>query len=66
MEHASQTIAQTSLRDRLVSLVAEWREAAEPARSGFIDPSDADLAREAGQREAYGNAANALQSVIDE
>lgn len=55
-----------NIRERLISLANEWKDSSTEFMSGFIDPSEVDLAREQGQREAYGEAASALQSIINE
>lgn len=52
------------LLSRIEEIRADCADRAAPGYSGFIDPSEADLAREEGQRDAYRDIASLLASLL--
>ncbi len=49
---------------QIEALRAEYAERAKPARSGFIDPTEADLAKEDGERQAFEEVAEDLKRLL--
>jgi hypothetical protein len=59
-------MGQEELLQRIAMLRDDYAERGEPSRSGYIDPSEADLARDDGARDAFREAAASLASLIAE
>jgi hypothetical protein len=58
------TVTHEELLAHIEAIRADYAERAEPRRSGYIDPSEADLAREDGKRDAFGEIASELASLL--
>ena len=48
----------------LAAMQADYAERSKPARSGYVDPTNEDLAKEEGQRLTFEAVANDLRSLL--